>query len=513
MKRRLLSLIVSLFLLGTVSAQHYTVNPHAYDNNMPIVAVIHIDNAVPTTGTFEIGAFIGDEVRGSALIQSDLDNTYWMQVYYNTETESTATISFKVYDGTEVMDVDNTLAVNPEGAGTKADPIELDITTATTVTTPMFAGWSWWSTPIELGENGLELLENSLGENGLLIKAGNGLYVDYIPEWGWWGDEELTINNEYSYEIRTSAATQLGISGRIANPSDHPITISKGWNWIGYPVNEEIDVNEAFASITPTDNDIIQNKDGYSEYVTGWGFWGDVEVMLPGIGYRYKANGNGSQTLVYPSGNNRSKTNQFFVTNQLRPESVEHRYVMNVIAVVDINGQEIASDNFEIQALSNGQICGRASLRYCDPKDRYSALLSIYGDENEQVQFVLNDTNNGQFYPVKEGLTFESEKVMGTLSSPYTIHAGSSAGFEYCFKSIFPNPANTGSEVRLELFNGNECEPQLIEVFNGLGERVYANSCSDLTISFRAPETSGVYVVRLTMRNGESYFGNLIVTK
>ena len=514
MKRRLLCMMASLLLCGTMSAQHYTPNAHAHETNMPIVAQVTLDGAIPTSTSLELGAYIDGTVRGSATLQSTLqyqnNGTYWMQVFFDA-TEASQPITFKLWDGENEYTSDlATVTPTQEGTGTLASPLTIDFATTQTMTqTTQFAqGWSWWSTPVEMdGVDGLTMLENSIGADGNIIRTQNGLSVEYLTDWEmWWGDE-FTITNEAMYEIKMNNAKSATLSGVVANPTSHPITISNGWNWIGYPKNTSMEINAAFASLSSVDDDIIQMRNGdYSVYVSGYGFWGDVENVNPGNGYKYKYNGTQAQTFTYPSNSRSNNIQSNNLTASL--ESSSYQYMMNVIASVTLDDTEINSEGYEITALCNGEPRGTARLRYCEPTGQYIALITVFSDKSEQIQFSLRDFDNS-LYLANETIQFESEKVIGSLGKPYPIHFGTSNAS--MLANMFPNPTNKGHVVSIDMTglpqNNGAC---LLEIFNSTGERVALETSASNPILVKAPNIAGIYHVRLTV-NGESHYGKLVV--
>ena len=83
MNKRLLCFMASLLLCGAASAQNLPAYVRAHDNNMPVVAQVVLDET-PVTSGWMLNAYVGDDLRGTAEIQTDLQNTYWIQVYYDT---------------------------------------------------------------------------------------------------------------------------------------------------------------------------------------------------------------------------------------------------------------------------------------------------------------------------------------------------------------------------------------------------------------------------------------------
>ncbi len=382
-----------------------------------------------------------------------------------------------------------------------------------TQTDDLSAGWNWWSTYIEMnGANGQELLENGLGTNGRNIKSDNGNSVEYIPDWEmWWGDE-IEVRNESMYEINVAQAGTVTVAGTQAIPGAHPITLAPGWNWIGYPVNASLPTETALASLSPTEEDVIQSRNGYSMYWPDFGFWGDVEYMTPGSGYKYMSNNAQPQTLTYPS--SRGKALAYKPkTVETRPEAMQHQYLMDIVAVAELEGEELNAGHYELIALSDGQVRGRASLRYCEPNGRHVAMLLVYGDASETLEFRLLDTESGRLYEAAERMDFKADKVVGGLRKPFTMHFGSEQEDAFALESMFPNPAKTGETVYVNMVDTSiEASVSDIELFNTLGERIPVGHMKGSPLSFQAPKAAGVYMVRLTS-HGEVYHGTLIVTQ
>jgi hypothetical protein len=164
--------------------------------------------------------------------------------------------------------------------------------------------WNWFSTYLEI-EDSLELLQmlqTALGENGQQIKNSD-VSTEYDPEWGWFGDlEEVGITVGELVMIKTVDTCTIQLQGPMSNPTNHPITINPGWNWIGYPCAEEMTLEEVFSNFTPEDGDKIKNSEGTSEYDAEWGWFGDVETLVPGQGFMYYSASTVPKTLVFQVG-------------------------------------------------------------------------------------------------------------------------------------------------------------------------------------------------------------------
>lgn len=382
-----------------------------------------------------------------------------------------------------------------------------------TQSTQLAAGWNWWSTFIEMdGVDGLTLLENGLDENGMIIKSPNGNYLEYYSEWEMWWGNDFAIENTSMYEIKTNAACALPIAGIRATPSSHPITIRPGWNWIGYTANTGLTTEMALSSLTPSEDDIIQSRLGFSQYWPGFGFWGSIETMSPGNGYKYRSNDTENQTLVYPSGN-RGMLSE--MEEQLVSASLQHQYFMDVVAVVELDEESVRNDLFEVRALSKGQIRGCTSLRYCELIDRYVAMLVVYGDGEEDIAFSLVDKANGSTYYGPDVMAFKSDEVVGSLKEPKHLRFGHNweNTSRYVIDRVFPNPVVAGGNFNLAVADGLDDDViEKLEIVNVYGQSVFTASSVAASASMTAPETAGVYVLRI-LADGKTYYGTLIVTK
>ena len=104
------------------------------------------------------------------------------------------------------------------------------------------------------------------------------------------------------YKVRTNAACNVVIVGAEASPAYHPITISNGWNWIGFPCSQSVSLETALSGFTPEPNDMIKGKDGAATYISNGNvsmWYGTLDTLEPGEGYMYKSNSTVPKTLIF----------------------------------------------------------------------------------------------------------------------------------------------------------------------------------------------------------------------
>ena len=79
----------------------WTVSPFDYQYDMTVYAQLKIDDAVVSDySNYEVAAFVGDECRGVAEIQTK-ENSTWLYIRVRSATASGEKISFKLFDKTE----------------------------------------------------------------------------------------------------------------------------------------------------------------------------------------------------------------------------------------------------------------------------------------------------------------------------------------------------------------------------------------------------------------------------
>ena len=160
-------------------------------------------------------------------------------------------------------------------------------------------GWNWISTYIDLNEvDGMTLLKEALGDNAISIATQDDL-ADYDEEDGWIGLEDYELTNAEMVMVEMANACTITLAGPAVDPNTVEITINPGWNWIGYPIATETDIETALADFEAVDEDSFADKDGLSDYIEGDGWQGDVMTLVPGQGYMYYSNSTESKTLIF----------------------------------------------------------------------------------------------------------------------------------------------------------------------------------------------------------------------
>ena len=376
------------------------------------------------------------------------------------------------------------------------EPIEPTVTHAFTID----QGWNWWSTYIEMnGVNGLALLEDALGASGIQIKSQSS-FVTYDE--GWFG----TLNgivNEQSYRINMGEGGNYSLAGTIADPTAHPIAIGSGWNWIGYVENVEMDLNTAMANLDKSGDDIVKSRDCFSTYYAGYGWWGTLESLQPGGGYMYKASASG--TLVYPEA---SKVEAFIHSPEAatwwNPDGGSYADNMSVMAVVEVNGEEVRSEEVEIGAFSQGECRGAVRLLYVAPLDRYVAFLTVHGEDGDGLSFRLKNDEGVLF--ARDRAVFAKDAVLGSTAEPYVLRFGNTGVTDAAEPVVtaYPNPSTGVFQLEGE---GME----RVEVYTMLGELVRMEEVHADTHTLNLSGCAeGMYHLRVQTQNGMRHLSVIV---
>ncbi len=383
------------------------------------------------------------------------------------------------------------------GAGAYTANFAQSVFTQTTVITP---GWNWWSTYIDQSNmDGLTMLENALGNNGLRVVSHKNGYVEPLEVDGviYWYGTLSEITNEQMYMIMTNASCSVPLTGGMVSPSDHPITINSGWNWIGYPSNQSLTVNEAMTGFEAEEDDIIKSRiNGYANYHNG-SWYGTLSTLNPGSGYMYKSNSSASKTLVFQQGRGQNVSdviNERFDCFGFSSENYKDN--MTVTAVVELDGVELHSADYELVAFAGDECRGSVKLMYVETIDRYVAFLTVLGEAAEPLRFAL--VKDEEMLLSDYTTFFEADAALGSLGNPMKLCFSKLAVGESLQPktTVFPNPVKEVLFVEGTGLNR-------VEVFNAMGQRVVSADAQGLSAKIDLIGcASGVYLVRVTTENG-----------
>lgn len=369
-------------------------------------------------------------------------------------------------------------------------------------------GWNWWSTYIDLSNNGLGMLENMLGANALIIKS-QTQFTSYDA--GTWVGGLSSISNDQMYmiEMSNTPAEYVSLTSPALTINDVEITAQSGWTWIGFPSNTVISVTDALAYYDANNEDVIKSKDAFATYDNG-SWIGSLTNLQPGQGYMIQNNG---ATQVF----NYSPSARGIIENELpntQWTAATHGFPtnMSMIATINLMGEELRSSDYEVAAFS-GNVCrGTVVPQHVESIDRHIAFLSISGDNDDALQFRLLNHETGDVYIANNRYNYVTDVVEGSLGKPYVLNFNTLMGndeFTVSHLDIFPNPATSGQMVKVSVPSNNRSLK--VQVINTLGMVVKTLSMAGEEMNFAANFAPGIYTVKIVANDQQLYVEKLIV--
>ena len=288
----------------TGNETHWIPNDSDYENNMTLTGIIQINGVEQYSPMLEVGVFCGEECRGSGLaICFPPTQRYVVQLLIFGEIGDQLT--FKLFDhalGQELsLTSPDAVTFIANGYGSLVNPYVLNFTGGpieTTLTINLSQGWNWFSTNLEITLDELKAALLATGNTSITIKSKNNGQTTYNGTT--WSGPLTMLDVTQMYRISVSAACEITLEGRAINPAQHPVTISSGANWIGFPHGENMSVSNAFSGFAVA-GDVVKSKDNGIATYNGTTWRGTLNTLVPGQGYIYKSAATENKTFIFPA--------------------------------------------------------------------------------------------------------------------------------------------------------------------------------------------------------------------
>ena len=360
----------------------------------------------------------------------------------------------------------------------------------------MTAGWNWFSSYIEYGSGSLANIESQIDDAGVTanIKSQNNFVTN---ETGSWLGALTNLENQNMYMFNVSNSLNLTLDGSVADPSEYPITLTQGWNWISFLSPTAMTLQNALVNLTPRKDDVIKGQGGYATY-SGSTWNGSLKNLEPGKGYMYQNGSTTTKTFTYPTA---GKDVVSLEETETYWKHDIHAFANNLCVTVSVEGLPLSEGSHEIGAFVNGECRGSARIQAVEGFDTPMAFLTVSGLEGELVSFKVFDVNAGMVAgDALEHLPFTSNALYGTLDQPYLLHLDANGvDSQHDQVHLFPNP--TKDKVRLLA-----SDIQTVKLFNALGQCLYAEEfdhANQVELDLSA-FSAGVYTLTVRTHNGNS---------
>ena len=273
------------------------------------------------------------------------------------------------------------------------------------ITLELKEGWNWTS------HNLNEAIHTSryIGYAQRIMGAGESYIKD---ENSVWKGNMVGISPATGYKIKMTEDADITLRGELFDTTQ-PITLKKGWNWIGCPLYNATVIEEALKEYTPTEGDAIIGINSFATYESGeW--MGTLSSLAPGQAYLLKC--GATQRIHWNSFSNaRAKSRRYSAPEQEeQPASLwqadmhAYPYAIGVIAAID---GDVPANNCVVAAFCDNECRGVA--RVVDGL----LYMNIYGEGGETIRFKFVE-NGGETIDLEQTLRFAPEAIIGSRKSP-----------------------------------------------------------------------------------------------
>jgi len=213
-----------------------------------------------------------------------------------------------------------------------------------------------------------------------------------------------------------------------------PITVTAGWNWIGYYPDFTLSPENALTSLNGKGIQ-IDSQNGYAEYYGGkW--YGSLSLLESAKGYMLKMETAGQ--LIYPASpqarsNMRSESDFTMDGNQSRsadpgwkenaPSAYKER--CNITAKVYLDQLDIVDQGDMLAGFVDGELrSGGESVAATDLPGGLGFSLQVWGDGTDAgktVTFRFYDASEDRIYDINDNFQFVINGQYGSVAAPENL--------------------------------------------------------------------------------------------
>ena len=170
--------------------------------------------------------------------------------------------------------------------------------TTLTQTDELAQGWNWFSTSLDITLDDLKTaLVEAMPGIAITIKS-RTQNIAYNPNTNRWMGTLNVLDVTQMYMIFVSSGCEITLEGTPIDPTERPVTLSNGTNWIAFPLGESMTIYDAFAGFA-VNGDKVKSRSNNTQY-QGGSWRGLLTTLVPGQGYMYISNSQETRTFTFP---------------------------------------------------------------------------------------------------------------------------------------------------------------------------------------------------------------------
>ncbi|MBQ7531027.1 MAG: hypothetical protein IJT12_04915 [Paludibacteraceae bacterium] len=422
------------------SEPDWKVDGNTYESTGNIIARLSLPAGVSQSEYDIIAAFTDGECVGVAHPQyiNAYDAWYVMMTVYG-NANSKGNIQFRLWNA-ELGITYASVKVLPAAfrftpnmvKGTLADPVILEVTNRLQQTLALQPAWNWMSVNIKPVDAKTEKVFAAVLGDITNVKSKTQFFTVNEADTTFGGTLK-TIGVTSSYRVNALRQTSLLIEGKAVNCAETPITIRKGWNWIGYLPLQTMSVGDALADIDPVEGDLVKSKKAFAVY-DGSQWLGTLTRMTPGEGYMYLSHATGNFTFRYPDAPRALAPKRYqlsFVNYQLSYDPVTDPYSGNMSIVARVMDGTEPVHGVEVGIFAGDECRGAAKEEFVNDESNGFWFITVAGDEATALTIKVYDPATQTTVTVAQTLQYTDDATLGTLAEPYIIQLNPADGVDY----------------------------------------------------------------------------------
>ena len=419
----------------------WTVDPTLYEHQMNYIGQVRIGGILIENSESMVAAFIDGECRGVASPERVRGAAYvTMTVYGNGDTDAGKPLNFRIWDasaGIAYTDV-NITAFNGSAVestfqlnavrGSFDQPVIWTKGTDVEQNLKLTTNWNWVALGVRPADQRPAAVFPLLTPWNVFIKdkASTMIFCDGNN----WMPEDARIQAATMYKVKISPVVegqqlpeQVPVTGEQLKLKETRVTLTPGWNWIGYTPLTTMTLGEALAAANPQVGDCVKSQHGIAFYSQN-GWEGNLKALEGGHGYMYNSTADKEKSFVYPdaTGTNRVAARRTLLNAESQPESQKTRlfaptvgnYPDNMSMVIALKDGEQSVDTCEVAAYIGGECRGAT-------RANGGLYYLIIAGEGSGQPLELRTCINGEMVVIDNTQTYISDVNIGTPWNPYVI--------------------------------------------------------------------------------------------
>ena len=359
-------------------------------------------------------------------------------------------------------------------------------------------GWTWISHNME------ESVPTSTFQTGAERIVSQTEEIINDPSYGFIGTLR-ELEPATGYKIKQKSEGDVKLSGYEWNAVSQTVPVETGWNWIGYPLNQTMTVDEALAFFTPSEGDYIVGQDGFSQYSDG-GWHGTLEGLKPGQGLLYKSAGQNEipfNTTIVSNAVSHVGRRMMLMDSPWAVDKHAYPNITPITALLYEDGMQCSDGDYVVAAFSGDECRGVGQWK------EGRLLMNIYGVGNEEINFLAFNKQTESVYIVSDTIEFSLEPI-GSWIKPYSLIMGDeTTSVDELYSDLTVTPYVAFDHISVTAGGHDISSLSLTDMSGRTLFRMDVNGKGATIATSQLPE--GVYIITV-VADGRSYYHKIVKT-